>query len=290
MTYLENEQLSIAINAKGAELQKITRKGTETETEYLWNANPEYWGKHSPILFPIVGTLKDDTYYHEGKAYHLPRHGFARDKTFEVTASEKTTASFELKSDAATKEVYPFDFLLQVKYTLEGNELTTRYKVANKDADAMYFSIGGHPAFNLPLEEGLKYNDYYLELDTAETAGRWPLDNGLLKKEPQQLLDNERKIYLSHELFRRDAIVLKHLKSKTITLKSDAGKDGLTMNIEGFPYLGIWAAPDAPFVCIEPWCGITDSVDHNQELASKEGIMKLEAGEDWEKEWRVTFF
>mgnify|MGYP003575245895 FL=1 len=289
MTYLENEQLSITINAKGAELQKITKKGTETETDYLWNANPAYWGKHSPILFPIVGTLKEDTYYYEGKAYHLSRHGFARDKTFEVTAAEKTSACFELKSNAATKEVYPFDFLLQVKYTLEGSKLTTRYKVANKGADAMYFSIGGHPAFNVPLEEGLKYSDYYLELDTAETAGRWPLQNGLLKIEPHPMLDNEWKIPLSYELFCNDAIVLKNLKSKTVTLKSDAGDRALTMNIEGFPYLGIWAAPDAPFVCIEPWCGITDSVDHNQELPCKEGIITLQAGEEWEKEWWATF-
>ena len=287
MIYLENGQLLITINERGAELQSIRKK--ESETEYLWDADPEYWGKHSPILFPIVGTLKENTYYYEGKSYHLPRHGFARDKTFEVTAAEKTSACFELKSDVATKEVYPFDFLLQVRYTIEGNKLTTKYKVGNTRKGRMYFSIGGHPAFNLPLEEGLKYADYYLELDTTETAGRWPLQDGLLKTTAEPMLNDERKIHLSQELFRNDAIVLKHLKSKTVTLKSDAGKAGLTMNIEGFPYLGIWAAPDAPFVCIEPWCGITDSVDHNQELPCKEGVITLQAGEEWEKEWWVTF-
>jgi galactose mutarotase-like enzyme len=288
MIRIENEKLTISINAKGAELHSIENK--ELTLEYLWGGDPEYWGKHAPVLFPIVGTLKEDTYYFEGKAYNLSRHGFAREMKFDTLSHDNTKASFELKSNSETKEAFPFEFVLRIHYSLEGNKLVNKYEVVNNDEKTLYFSIGGHPAFNVPLQEGSTYNDYYLEFDTAETVPRWPLHDGLIRTQPEDFLHNERKIYLSHNLFAKDAIVLKHLKSKTVSLRSGASKHGLTMTIEGFPYLGIWAAPEAPFVCIEPWCGIADSLHHNQQLVSKEGIIVLETGNSWTKAWDVSFF
>ena len=288
MIRIENELLAISISTKGAELQSIKNK--ELNLEYLWGGDPEYWGKHAPVLFPVVGELKEHTYYYNGKAYNLSRHGFARNMDFALTDHNSTTASFELKSNEETKESYPFEFILRIQYSLEDNKLVHKYEVVNSGGDTMYFSLGGHPAFNIPLQEGTNYNDYYLEFDTAETAPRWPLHEGLIKTHPEEFLHEERRIYLSHNLFAQDAIVLKHLKSETISLKSKASRHGLTMNIGGFPYLGIWAAPEAPFVCIEPWCGIADSLHHNQQLVSKEGIMTLEAGKNWTKAWDVSFF
>lgn len=257
----------------------------------MWNGDAAYWAKRSPVLFPIVGTLKGDTFVFNGQDYHLSRHGFARDKTFTVTAQGESSITFSLYSSADTLAVYPFTFELHIIYTVQNNELTVTYRVKNNSEGNMLFSIGGHPAFKVPLVNGTTYNDYALHFNKTENAGRWPIsNNGLLEKEALPCLQNTQVLPLSKELFKKDALVFKHLQSDAVSLLSDKTRHGFTFTFAGFPFLGIWAAPGADFVCMEPWCGIADTVDSNQQLAHKEGIITLASEATFDKSWKVRFF
>ena len=289
MITLENDALSIDVNPKGAELSKFFSK--TTGLEYQWDGDPVLWAGRSPVLFPIVGTLKHDTYYHNGKKYHLPRHGFARNMMFEKTSAEKHSVGFSLKSSADTLDRYPFPFQLEVIHRLSGPMISVRYRVTNTGSDTMYFSIGGHPAFCIPFEKGLKYSDYYFEFSDEENAGRWPLSHeGLVEAMPTPLLEHRRKLPLNRDLFVNNAIILKRLNSKTVRLKTDRSPHGLEFHFGGFPFLGLWSAKDANFVCIEPWCGLADSVNADQQLIHKEGIEILSPAQVFEREWSVTVF
>lgn len=284
MVSLENEVLGVTIHPKGAELQRLNHK--QHGIDYLWNGDPSFWGKHAPVLFPIVGSLKKGTFVYKGKSYELPRHGFARDREFKLVSSSINEACYELKSDDSTLSCYPFEFLFRIRYHLEGPKLTTCYEVENRGAGKMLFSVGAHPAFNVPLVRGEDYSDYYLEFGQEETALRWRLKHGLLD-EPENFLVSAKVVPLSPALFYEDAIVLKHLRSKSLSLKSVIHDHGLRVSWEDCPFLGIWAAKDAPFVCIEPWCGITDSVDDDQHLEHKEGIISLAPSAVWTNRWCI---
>jgi len=289
MFSIENQQLRISIHPKGAELQSIYHKGHQTE--YMWGGDPAVWGKHSPLLFPIVGTLKENTYYYQDKSYTLSRHGFARDREFAVEAQDPTSITFVLKSDAETRTNYPFEFELRVIYRLNSEGFSTSYHVTNPASAPLYFSVGGHPAFRLPLAPGTEYTDYYLEFSNVENAPRWPISkDGLIETQPQPLLDNVKTLPLKKELFAKDALVLKHPASSGIAIRSAKTPRGLKMDFQGFPFLGIWAAPNADFVCIEPWCGIADCVDSTQQYPEKEGIQRLEAGQKFERTWTLEVF
>jgi galactose mutarotase-like enzyme len=286
---IENENLRVAIQPKGAELDSIFSK--QTQLEYLWQGDAAFWGKKSPILFPIVGTLKNNSFTYEGGNYNLSRHGFARDRVFIIEKQTADTATFLLKSDAESLKVYPFDFEFRLYYTLKDNTLSVSYTVKNASNGAMYFSVGGHPAFRLPLDENTNYTDYFIELNTVETSGRYPLSNdGLLELSANPFLEDANEIPLHPSLFYEDAVVLKHLKSNSMAILSDKTPHGLRMTFDGFPYFGIWAAKDAPFVCLEPWCGIADSVNTTQALTEKEGINKLSKGERFERTWAIELF
>lgn len=287
MQIIKNQQITIKINPKGAELVSLFNH--ENQTEYLWNADPNFWGKSSPVLFPIVGALKENTYHFEGQSYTLPRHGFARDREFVVEKSEETRLTFLLIHDENTLKVYPFKFEFRLIYSLENNTLNVTYSVKNIGENKMYFSVGGHPAFAVPLSENTTYDDYYLEFNKTETFKRWGLTaEGLIEIQPFDFMINTNKLNLTKALFYDDAIVFKNLESSSVILKSDKTNRQLKFDFEGFPYLGVWAAKDANFVCIESWCGIADAANHNQELTEKEGIMALDLGEIFEKTWRVT--
>ncbi|NTS43651.1 aldose 1-epimerase family protein [Flavisolibacter sp. BT320] len=289
MISMANNHLQVTIDPKGAELKSVFHKGNNLE--YIWQADPAFWAKSSPVLFPIVGELKDKTYRYKGKSYQLSRHGFARDKEFTVSQQEESAVTFSLESNDETRAVYPFDFVFSLTYTLDEHSLRVRYGVSNRGNDEMLFSVGGHPAFNLPLAEGTTYTDYRLEFSRVETAGRWPISkDGLIEKTPQPLLQNSNVLPLTKDLFAKDAVVLKQLQSNSAQLVSDKTPHGLEFFFEGFPYLGLWAAPGADFLCIEPWCGIADSVDASGELSEKEGINNLPAGEQFAVEWKVRFF
>ena len=287
MQTLKNNQLTVKINPKGAELSSLFN--IENQTEYLWNADPTFWGKSSPVLFPILGALKNDIYRFEGKEYTLPRHGFARDREFIVEKSEENSVTFLLTYDENTLKVYPFKFEFRLIYSLENNSLNVTYSVRNMGENKMYFSVGGHPAFALPLAENTAYDDYYLEFNKTENFKRWGLTaNGLIETQPFDFMKDTSQLNLTKELFYEDAIVFKNLESTSVILKSDKANRQLKLDFEDFPYIGIWAAKDADFVCIEPWRGIADSTNHDQELTEKEGIEGLDKGDIFEKTWRVT--
>lgn len=282
---IENQDIKASFQTKGAELIQLSAFGAER----MWSGDPAFWGKHSPVLFPIVGALKDNTYFYEGTGYSLGRHGFARDREFAVVSHSATEVVFGLTSDDDSKNAYPFDFDFRIRYALSGNRLDVTYSVTNTGASVMWFSVGGHPAFAIPVAEGTSYEEYYLEFSETEDFDRWPLaGDGLIGRTTEPVARATNRIALTKELFYGDALVFKHLKSTSVTLKSDKTPRQLTFDYTGFPYLGIWAAKNAPFVCIEPWCGIADSIDHNQQLEEKEGMNRLEAGEEFERTWSVT--
>jgi galactose mutarotase-like enzyme len=285
---IKNELLSARINEKGAELESLF--SDETGLEYMWNADPVFWAKSSPVLFPIVGQLKSNTYIFEDKPYSLSRHGFARDMEFEVEETGADHVTFLLRSNEATRLRYPFDFDLRIRYSLERNCLTVSYSVRNITAGAMYFSLGAHPAFAVPLVPGTKYEDYFLAFSNEETILRWKITSDGQISDPESFLQASKVLPLKKELFASDALVFKGLQSETISIKSSLHNHGLDFSFEGWPYFGIWAAPGADFVCLEPWCGIADSVDHNQSLTEKEGIQTLLPGSTWTREWSVKCF
>lgn len=289
MLSLSNDVLKISVSAKGAELQIIQHTGNGLE--YMWSGDPAFWGKKSPVLFPIVGGLKNNTYQYKGKDYSLGRHGFAREKDFTVTAQTENSLTFSLEADSATLQVYPFPFRFSVIYTLEQNIITVTYKVENNGDELMYFSVGAHPAFAVPLVKGTAYTDYYLLFSQEEHSGKWPLSpEGLIRKEPVALLDNTNTLPLTKELFYGDALVFKDLRSNSISIVSDKTEHGLRLQYDDFPYMGIWSAKNADFVCIEPWCGIADSVDTSGNLIDKEGIHTLSPDESFTRSWSVEIF
>ena len=286
MVKIENDHLVVTISEKGAELQSIQLN----ELEYLWQADPNYWGKHAPVLFPIIGELKDSKYIFDNKEYHLSRHGFARDKIFEAKQISSSSAIFTLHSNADTLAVYPFQFIFQVQYEIKQHTLYCSFIVQNVNEGDMYFSVGGHPAFRVPLNDQLKYDDYTLAFNKDTSLKRFLLDNGLTNDNTGSVPLEDKKLHLKSSLFYNDAIVLKNISSDQIDLYSDKDPLGLKFRFEGFPYFGIWAAKDAPFVCLEPWCGIADNIHHNYQLANKEGINQLAAGATWKRTWSVELY
>jgi len=288
MILLENENIKVAISTKGAELQSIHSK--TTDFEYLWKGDPQYWGKFSPVLFPIVGALKDNKYIFGDQEYELPRHGFARDHEFESEQISNEEVLFTLSQTADTLKVYPFEFKLGLRYKIAGAAVSCSYEVYNPGSEALLFSVGGHPAFAAPLTGGSVYEDYYLEFNKDKSITYHKIEDNLIADETVSLSLNEGKLVLKHELFYNDALVIKELKSDSISLKNNKNQHGLNFTFENFPYFGIWAAKDADFICLEPWCGIADSVNHNQQLRDKEGIISLSPGLDWKRSWSVEVF
>lgn len=288
MIFLENEHLIAGFNAKGAELQKLQHK--TTGLDYLWKGDPAYWGKFSPVLFPIVGGLKNDSYIFEDKSYSLSRHGFARDKEFEVSHPADNELVFTLRDTPETLAIYPFEFELALHYKLEGAELICTYVVNNPGKKDLLFSLGGHPAFAVPFTPGTSYEDNYLLFDRDDDLYFNKIDQNLISDEHSTLNLKDRKLPLNHDLFKDDALVFKSLKSEKIKLANTKNSHGLEFRFSQFPFFGIWAAPGADFVCLEPWCGIADGIHHNQQLRDKEGIQSLSPEVRWERSWHVSLF
>ncbi|MET3877422.1 aldose 1-epimerase family protein [Chitinophaga sp. OAE865] len=289
MIQISNEKLTVLVSPQGAELQSIVRN--DTGLEYLWSGDPAFWGKKSPVLFPIVGGLKDNTYQYRGDHYTLGRHGFAREQLFAVTEQGAEHVSLRLSDNEATRKAYPFRFDFTIQYLLQDDQLQVTYQVLNRDDKTLFFSVGAHPAFKLPLVPDTTYEDYYLYFNKEEDAGIWPLSaGGQVETAPVPYLQHTHELPLKKSLFYNDALVFKQLASTAISIKSNRTPHGLTLAFEGFPYMGIWAAKDADFVCIEPWCGIADSVDTNGELEEKEGINRLAPDGLFERTWTATIF
>lgn len=289
MNSISNNYLSVQIANKGAELQSICHR--QHNLEYLWSGDPAVWAKKSPVLFPIIGELKDKKYTYNGKIYNLSRHGFARDMEFEVTEKHENAVTFSIHSNEKTLNVYPFEFVFSVRYTLLENALQVTYIVENKGRETMYFSAGGHPAFKVPLVDGTTYEDYQLVFDQKEILERQLLSSdGLIKKETAPLLKDENVLPLKKELFSSDAIVLQNIKSASVAIRSDKTAHGIKVNFAHFPYLGIWETKGGDFVCIEPWCGIADSADASGRLEEKKGINALKPSGKFEVSFGIEVF
>lgn len=285
---LENEKIKIAADSHGGELHSLTHK--QSGTEYLWNGNPTYWKYHAPILFPIVGRVINNQYRLNGKAYELPQHGLARISEFTCINQAKTAITFQLTSSEKSLEVYPFQFNLQITYTLEGTSVKTTLNVHNIDTKPIIFSIGSHPAFMCPIEQAESLEDCYLEFSENETAPILPLaPSGFLSRTQEKFLTNENKIVLNKELFHNDALIFHQLKSKAITIKSKKNQKSLTIDISEFPFVGIWAPiKGAPFLCIEPWHGHCDYDGFNGDLSEKEDVIFLPVNNNFEVSYTVT--
>ncbi|MEO0473231.1 MAG: aldose 1-epimerase family protein [Bacteroidota bacterium] len=287
MHQIENEFLRIGVKQTGAELCSI--QSVKNGREYMWEGDPAIWGNHAPVLFPIVGGLKDGTYLFEGKSYQLPRHGIVRyNKKVQLVDQDPDALHFELESDPESLTKYPFPFRFRISFSLVANRLRILHQVENTGPATMYFSLGAHPAFRCPLIDGESYADHYLEFEYPETARTWVLDEkGLIAKEGMLMMDQSNQLALHEHLFDADALIFKNLASRRVSLRSR--KAGLILRLEypNWPYLGIWAKPQAPFVCIEPWQGIADHSETDQELQTKIGIMQLAAGKRYAAEYVI---
>ena len=284
--HLENEYLRIIVGSKGAELKSIFNK--VNRQELLWQADPEFWGKSSPVLFPIVGTLKEVKYMYHGKEYHLPRHGFARDYDFKLEEVKESQLIFSLAATAETLALYPFLFKLLIIYKLTANSLKVTYKVENLSGDeTMFFSLGAHPAFNVGSNAD-DFSSYTLQFNKDVTLNPNILQGGLLTTDKNSISLNNKKLQLNYEMFENDALVLLDIKSNKITLLGNDDEPILNFEFENFPYFGIWTVKDSGFVCLEPWAGVADFEDHNQQLTDKFGINMLQPNEIWSASFTVT--
>jgi galactose mutarotase-like enzyme len=268
-TSISNKTLSASIKHAGAELFSLIDNENK---EHIWNGNPEFWPKHSPILFPIVGSLKNNSYTFNGKDYQLSRHGFARDMEFQLIEKTESSATFSLEYNEETLRKYPFKFELQIIYQLEDNNLHIGYKVINKEKTQIPFSIGGHPALALPKE----FDNYSIQFEKEEDLNYSLLENELISNKTETLETNENVVKLNYKLFENDALIFKTLQSNSLTILENS-KPYIKVDFKDFPNLGIWTKNNAGFICIEPWFGYSDTAEQSGDLFKKEGILILDA-------------
>lgn len=284
---ISDRYLRLVLSDRGAELLSVKKDGRE----YLWEGDPQYWGERSPLLFPYVGRLTEGKYRLGGSVYEMGIHGFARHRLYEVVCREEEKIIFELRDDAETYRMYPFHFILQVIYELQGEHIAVTYRVANCSQETMYFGIGGHPGFRMPLEEGLRFSDYYLEFSgegCPERIGHTPACF-LSGRDERFPLEDGRILRLSHEMFDDDAIVLRNM-ADAVTLKSDRSMRQVKVSYPDMPYLGIWHAPrtDAPYICIEPWTSLPSRQGIVEEFKYKSDLIRLAPGGQYVNTWGIT--
>ena len=283
---LANDDLTVEVKSSGAEITSV--KNNEG-LEYIWCGDAKFWGRHAPVLFPIVGKVLDDAYTYEGQTFNLSQHGFARDSEFEVESKSQNKITFVLRANEQTKEKYPFEFTLKLHYELLGNKLVIGYEVMNNDNKEMYFSIGGHPAFNCPMFEDETMEDYVIEFEALEEAKKLGIT-------PEVYLSGEIEDYkvktipLSHDFFKDGVTILTALQSQKVTLKSLKHNSSVTISRAQLPFLGLWSPEKgAPFVCIEPWVGHTDYVTNSVEISRKEDFIKLGVGDNFSCSYEIAF-
>lgn len=288
---LENEFLIITARELGGELTSI--KSKKSDTEFLWNGNPEYWKYHAPILFPIVGKVNNGKYKVDNEIFELPQHGLARVSTFNLIKQDSNMISFELKYSEESLKIYPYKFSLIITHTLLDNKVETSYEVKNLDNKTINFSIGAHPAYMCPILENESLNDYYFEFEKNENAKVMILNpkTGLFTHNVKEYLKNSKKINLSKELFKNDALVFESgiLNSNKLSIKTNKHNTHVEFDFTGFPYLGLWApATGAPFVCIEPWFGHADYEDFTGEFKDKAGILTLDINKSFKCAYSIS--
>lgn len=270
---ISNENLAVEINSKGAELVQICRKNKH----YIWDIDTKFWNKTSPILFPIVGRLKKDTYFLENNSYSLARHGFARDYEFKIIEQQESAIEYLLTENSTTLQSFPFQFDLKLQYLLENNSLTLKYTVINNSNTIMPFAIGAHPAFAIDFNK----NDYQIFFDNDSELDTFELENDQISTVTSKILLNNQFLPLTYSLFEKDALVFKNISSRSLTIFEN-GKPFLKIHLGNFPHLGIWTKVDAPFLCIEPWFGYADTVDSDGTILNKEAIQTIAPKEKFE--------
>jgi galactose mutarotase-like enzyme len=256
--------------------------------EFMWQADQQVWARHAPVLFPIVGKLKDNSFVFDNSTFRLGQHGFARDLDFVLVEQNDAFCVFELRSSEETKKSYPFDFVFQVKYVLEGSTLVTEYTVKNPSDKPLIFAVGAHPGFNCPLADGEVLEDYYLEFEN-ETFYTTELSNGLRSDAKKELILNNNKLFLTKHLFDKDALVFENGQISRISLCSSVSSHKITMECANWPYFGIWAKPGQPFVCLEPWYGIADKETATGQLTDKDGMISLEPQKTFSCSFSTSF-
>lgn len=287
MTTIENDFLKVTIRNKGAEMTSIVNK--VSGVEHLWQGDPNIWPWHAPNLFPVVGGLINNELLVDGKSYKMERHGFNRQSELLLIESNEISAKFSLPYSDHTLEVYPYKFDFQVHYDLMENALRVTYKVINHQREAIYFSVGGHPAFNVPFNAGESYEDYYLEFETEEKLEKHILSaEGFFNGEKQPVKLDGKKLPLTRDMFAQDAWVFKNLRSREVTIKSTKNDQTLSVEFPHFNYLGIWAKPGADFLCIEPWLGCADTADKHVDITQKEAIQHLKYGHVFEAAFFIS--
>lgn len=288
---IENHILKLTVSSHGAEIQSI--KGKHIDNEYIWQADPNVWGRHAPVLFPFVGRLKNDQYTYKGKTYEMHQHGFARDMEFELEEQTDDRLTFLLKDTDETYKVYPFHFELRVSYELLNNMVKESFNVKNTGDGEMIFGIGGHPGFNLPTDgSDIKKTDFYLATTPAKPRVRVPLKGNYLDWNDRSLAATGSLITITDELFKNDASVLIMRKpDNKFSIRTDTSNFHVNVYTGTAPYVGVWSQypKTADFLCIEPWWGIADLTDADGDLEHKKGMNKLEAGEEFNAGFSMSF-
>ena len=270
MITISNEFLTATFSEVGAELKSLKCDGQE----YIWYGDPKFWTGSSPVLFPICSGLKDDEFIYEGKTYKLQKHGFARRATFDVETVDGNAATFLLSSKNCPQDNYPFQYEFRIIYTLVGKKVNVEYNIRNLTDGDMYFSAGAHEAYL--CSEGIE--NYEIIFDQKESLDAYQLDGPLLSFDTKNYGINTDTLQLDNSLFDNDCLIFKNLNSRGVILRNKTTDQKIKVKFEEFPFLLIWTVPGAPFVCIEPWCGITDPINTNKQFSQKEGIEKIEKG------------
>ena len=273
---IKNNFLQLTVSDFGAEMQSI--RSCETQHEYLWQGDETIWGGRSPLLFPIVGRLVDDILKTETGEFILPKHGFARKSTFAIISQTENSLVLLLIDNEETERIYPYKFELTVSYSLFENIVIASFSVKNTDRKKIYFSIGAHPGFNCNMGDVLEFE----KKESAETF-LMNSDGYLFKKE--MLLDDTNQMIIKPDTFKKDALILEGLKSKSVTLKTD--DSNIKVSFFGAPYLGLWAKPGAKFVCIEPWFGINDWQHTDYSFENKPGVVCLNVDETFDFSYSI---
>jgi galactose mutarotase-like enzyme len=272
---ISNAKLSAKVVETGAELKSLVE--LSTGNEYIWQSDPAFWTGAAPILFPIIGGLRNGEYSYRGKTYSMPGHGVVRKAEWKLVDSSATSATFETVSNDDTLAQYPFDFVLRASFTLEDTSLAVVYEVRNPGSGEMFFSIGSHPAINVPFAGGYPEH-YYFHFNRPEKMERYFFKGGVHLNETAPIFENSRQISVTPTLFDKGPIIFKNPKSDSVTIMNSRNTKRVRVRTEGVPFLALWAPPGAPFACIEPWHGVMDNVDCDGEFTTKEGIMSLAAG------------
>lgn len=283
---LTSPQLQVTIDPAGAEICSVTNK---EGLEFIWPAKKEVWPRHAPVLFPVVGRLKENRFYHDGVLYPLGQHGFARDMKFLLSDHHEQGCTFRLSSGELTRNLYPFEFILEIRYELQGNTLNTHYTVSNPASTPLFFSIGAHPGFRCPLLPHERFEDYALWFETSTLEAR-VLNQGLRAPQTRRIDLPLSHLPLSKELFKADALVFENAQVQRVSLRSGTSAHRIDMECQGWPYFGVWTRQGCDeFICLEPWYGIADAENSSGELSQKEGILRLEAGQQFSCRFSIRF-